>query len=171
MKLKGSCHCGAVTFELQSEGYFPYQRCYCSICRKTQGGGGYAINLSGKTKTLKVKGKKSISVYRAKVKNPGKKTYQSSGERNFCKVCSSGLWLWDPEWPDLIHPFASAIDTPLPIPPENTHLMLDFKASWVEIQKHPQDQLFDLYPEESIAEWHARVSKKTKSDKGRKRKI
>lgn len=158
MKLKGSCHCGKVKFELESDTFYPYQRCYCSICRKTQGGGGYAINLGGKAKTLKVKGKKFISVYRPKVKNPeDKRAWQSSGERNFCKVCGSGLWLYDPTWPDLIHPFASAIDTPLPMPPYNTHLMLDFKAPWVEAVKHKKDLFFERYPEESIAEWHDRL--------------
>ena len=38
---EGSCHCGAVKFSLQSHTPYPYMRCYCSICRKTGGGGGY----------------------------------------------------------------------------------------------------------------------------------
>ena len=42
MLLKGSCHCGAVRFSVQSETPYPYMYCYCSICRKTAGGGGYA---------------------------------------------------------------------------------------------------------------------------------
>lgn len=155
MKLKGSCHCGSVKFELRSRHFYPYQRCYCSICRKTQGGGGYAINLSGDADSLKIKGRSAISVYRALVKNPeDKKAHRSTGERSFCKNCGSALWLWDPGWPELIHPFASAIDTPLPVPPKNTHLMLEFKTSWVEVQKHKKDKSFDRYPEESIAEWH-----------------
>jgi hypothetical protein len=159
MKLKGSCHCGGVKFELKSSHYYPYQRCYCSICRKTQGGGGYAINLSGEANSLKVKGKQNISVYRAKIKNPeDKRAHRSSGERSFCSHCGSGLWLWDPSWPELIHPFASAIDSPLPVPSENTHLMLDFKAPWVEIHKHKKDKCFERYPEESIAQWHERVT-------------
>lgn len=161
MKLKGSCHCGCVKFELESETFYPYQRCYCSICRKTQGGGGYAINLGGDATTLKVRGREFISVYRAKVKNPeDKRSSQSSGERNFCKVCGSGLWLFDPSWPELIHPFASAIDTPLPVPPKHTHLMLEFKPGWVELQKKKGDKLFERYPEESLAEWHECVRKK-----------
>jgi len=157
MKLKGSCHCGSVKFSVVSEHYYPYQLCYCSICRKTQGGGGYAINLAAKAKSLKVTGKKFISVYRARVKNPGERSYQSSGERNFCKVCGSGLWLYDPTWPELIHPFASAIDTPLPKAPEHTHLMLEFKAPWVELHKTRKDKTYKRYPKESIAQWHERV--------------
>ena len=56
MLLKGSCHCGAVKFSVRSSTPYPYMRCYCSICRKTAGGGGYAINIMGKAKSLKVKG-------------------------------------------------------------------------------------------------------------------
>lgn len=159
MKLKGSCHCGKVNFSVDSENYYPYQLCYCSICRKTQGGNGSAINLSAKAKTLKIKGKENISIYRAKVKNPDERAYQSSGERNFCKLCGSGLWLYDPEWPELLHPFASVIDTPLPKAPEKTHIMLEFKASWVEVNKGKKDKSFERYPKESIKEWHDRVVK------------
>lgn len=158
MKLKGSCHCQKVSFTLKSSNPYPYQRCYCSICRKTQGGGGYAINISGEAKSLTVRGKKFIRVYRAKVKNPeDKRGYQSSGERNFCGECGSSLWLYDPEWPELIHPFASVIDTPLPKPPEHTHLMLEFKPKWVELEKKKKDKTFKRYPKESIADWHMRL--------------
>ena len=159
MKLKGSCHCGKVKFSVESENFYPYQLCYCSICRKTQGGGGYAINLSARFETLKVNGKNNISIYRAEVKNPGERAWQSRGERNFCKVCGSGLWLYDPEWPELLHPFASAIDTPLPKAPEKTHIMQEFKAPWVKVHKEKKDKSFKRYPKESIKEWHERVMK------------
>jgi len=158
MQLKGSCHCGAVTFSLNSFSPYPYQRCYCSICRKTQGGGGYAINLGGDARSMKVKGADNITIYNAKIKRPGdKRAHASTAERNFCKHCGSALWLYSPEWPDLIHPFASAIDTALPIPPEHTHLLLEFRAPWVEVQVRPADKLFDGFPEESIAQWHERL--------------
>ena len=62
MLLRGSCHCGAVAFTLKSTTPYPYMRCYCSICRKTGGGGGYAINIMGEAATLKVKGKAALSV-------------------------------------------------------------------------------------------------------------
>ncbi len=153
MRLEGSCHCGAVHFNLVSAGPYPYQRCYCSICRKTQGGGGCAINLSGDAATLKVTGRKNISVYHAKMPD---KT-RSTGERHFCAQCGSGLWLFSPEWPDLIHPFASAIDTPLPVPPEHTDIMLEFKPDWIEVKAQRKDKEAQGYPQESIAEWHERL--------------
>ena len=153
MKLEGSCHCGGVRFELESAHVYPYMRCYCSICRKTAGAGGYAINLGGDFRTLKIKGKANITVYRARMELGER----SSGRRHFCKRCGSPLWLWDPNWPDLVHPHASAIDTDLPVPPEHTHIMLGSKASWVEVQAKPKDKRFREYPRESIAEWHERL--------------
>ena len=52
MRLEGSCRCGAVKFTLDSHTPYPYQRCYCSICLKSAGGGGYAINIMGGFHTL-----------------------------------------------------------------------------------------------------------------------
>jgi hypothetical protein len=158
MNLEGSCHCGAVRFRLDSAHPYPFNLCYCSICRKTAGGGGYAVNLGGEFRTLEVEGEENITVYRAKIEDPetGELTL-SPGERRFCRLCGSALWVWDPRWPDLVHPFASAIDSELPRPPERTHLMLDFKASWVDANHKPQDKLFPRYPEESIAAWHERL--------------
>jgi hypothetical protein len=153
MTLEGSCSCGAITFSVDSHTPYPYQRCYCSICRKQDGGGGYAINIMGDAATLSVEGGDAIAVYRAEVREDGT-THTSSGERNFCAKCGTALWLYDPNWPDLVHPFASAIDTELPKPPSHVHLMLDSMASWVEVQKEPGDQFFDHYPEQSIEDWH-----------------
>jgi hypothetical protein len=158
MLLEGSCHCGKVRFRLRSAHPYPYQRCYCSICRKTQGGGGYAINLGGEAGTLRVTGRRHVTVYQARLKQPGAaRATRSPAQRHFCGECGSALWLWDPRWPDLIHPFASAVDTPLPVPPEHTHILLGSKASWVEVETCPRDRTHRDYPSESIAEWHERL--------------
>lgn len=153
MILDASCRCGAVGFRLASHTPVPYQRCYCRICRKTMGGGGYAINLGGLADSLEVTGGEAVAVYRAEIEDGGV-CRTSSGERNFCRHCASGLWLFDPTWPDLVHPFASAVDTALPVPPERTHLMLAFKPDWVSLERLPGDQFFDHYPTESLADWH-----------------
>ncbi|MFZ2315340.1 MAG: GFA family protein [Gammaproteobacteria bacterium] len=155
MKLKGSCHCQSVTFECETHSPYPYMRCYCSICRKTAGGGGYAINIMGVADTLEVKGKQFISVYKARL-TPFKKSKSklSTGQRHFCKKCASCLWVFDPSWPDLIHPFASAIDTDLPKPPKEVCLMLDFAANWCDIPSTKKAEHFKKYPELSIEDWH-----------------
>jgi hypothetical protein len=151
--LHGSCRCGGVAFSVESSGPCPYQLCYCSICRKTAGGGGYAINLIGDARTLKITGSQTPTVYRAELAD-GEGVHTSTGERNFCPRCATALWLFDPTWPDYVHPFASAIDTELPAPPQRTHLMLRFKASWVQPDFGPDDKRFDVYPDQSIEDWH-----------------
>jgi hypothetical protein len=128
-------------------------RCYCSICRKTAGGGGYAINLGGDAETLRVEGEDNLTVYRVRFASEAE---PSPARRHFCKHCGSALWVFDPRWPDLVHPFASAIDTPLPVPPERVHILLDSKANWVQVPKGPAERHFAEYPEDSIAEWHAK---------------
>lgn len=158
MLLEGSCHCGRVRFRLHSTHPYPFMLCYCSICRKTAGGGGYAINLGGDYGTLEVDGREHLSVYRASIKDEANsEVAESPARRHFCSRCGSALWAWDPRWPELVHPFASAIDTDLPVPPERTHIMLDSKASWVRVMADPQDKMFDGYPDEAIAEWHRRL--------------
>ena len=153
-RLEGSCRCGAVHFTVESHAPYPYQLCYCSICRKTQGGGGFAINLSADNKSLELRGRRVIGVYRARIEEDDGHCRASGGQRNFCTKCGSALWLYDPQWPELIHPFASAIDTKLPVPPSKTHIMLKFKAPWVKPDLGPGDKKFQLYPKQSIEEWH-----------------
>ena len=156
MHLDGSCHCRAVRFSLESRHPVPYQRCYCSICRKTQGGGGYAVNLAGDADTLQVQGAEHTTRYHAVMRDDAGET-RSNAERVFCSLCGSALWLFDDNWPELIHPFASAIDTALPVPPQRTHLMLDAAPAWAEPELKPSDRSFGEYPEESIADWHGRL--------------
>ena len=155
MHLEGSCHCGSIRFSVEADSPVPFMRCYCSICRKTAGTGGYAINLGALTATMTVKGKRHLRIYRAKLQNKsGKGRHKSSARRYFCQKCGTALWLWDPTWPELVHPHAGAIDTPLPVPPENVHGLLDSKASWVQVEGKPKDPRFQHYPDTSLAEWH-----------------
>lgn len=158
MKLEGSCHCQSVRFSVQSRHPYPFNRCYCSICRKTAGSGGYAINISADASTLDVQGEEHLSVYQARtVDAETKQATESPLKRHFCKVCGSHLWAWDSRWPELLHPQAGAIDTELPTPPEYTHLMLGSKAEWVPVATSDVDQCFDEYPNEGIADWHDRL--------------
>lgn len=151
MQLNGSCHCGAVKFSVSSNAPSPYMKCYCSVCRKTAGGGGYVINLSAIADTLEVDGRENISVYQATIDGA-----QSPAQRNFCSKCASALWLFDPRWPELLHPFASAIDTPLPKAPQTVHIMQSARPDWAVPDIREGDLVFDEYPEESIEDWHRR---------------
>ncbi|HEX2553412.1 MAG TPA: GFA family protein [Microvirga sp.] len=149
MHLQGSCHCGAVCFSCESYAPSPYLRCYCSICRKTAGGGGFAINLGARAGSLSIEGTEHISVYRARIDGS-----LSPAERRFCARCGSALWVFDPRWPDLVHPFAGAIDTPLPEAPEAEHMMLNSKANWVRLDARENEAHHDSYPPQSLEDWH-----------------
>ena len=144
MLLEGSCHCGAVRFSVQSQHPLPYQRCYCSICRKTGGSGGFMINLGADASTLEVSGREHTAVYRA----------TPNHQRIFCATCGSHLWAFNDEWPDHLHPVASAIDSELPRAPAHVHIMLGSAPSWVPVDGPASDARFDEYPDMSIAAWH-----------------
>lgn len=161
MKLEGSCHCGAVRYRVEAPHPYPYNCCYCNACRKTAGTGGYAINLGARAATLEVEGREHVTVYRpghpdGHEAQEGRGEVASPQERHFCGRCGTALWIQDPRWPELVHPHAGAVDTPLPTPPERVHLMLDFKAAWVDVPEGPAERCFARYPDESLAAWHAR---------------
>lgn len=156
MLLEGSCHCGAVHFSVESTTPYPYMRCYCSICRKTAGGGGYAINIMGDAATLKVEGEEHLQVYQALMPDERGEMKPSDAQRHFCRECGSALWLFDPRWAEWVYPFASAIDTPLPKPPETANIMLEFAAPWASVPRGPRDTHYSGYPDEAILDWHKR---------------
>ncbi len=151
MLLEGSCHCGAVGFSFQTHAPYPYARCYCSICRKTAGSGGFGIFIIGLAETLEVEGEQDIAIYNARLEDGA-----SPARRNFCKRCGSALWLFDPRWPAHIHPLASAIDTPLPKPPEFMDYMLDSAAPWVQFHEGDNIERLAGPYEVGMEDWHKR---------------
>ena len=156
MKRTGGCHCGAVRFSVEAPHPYPFNLCYCSICRKTAGGSGSAVNLGARAETLEVEGRGHVGVYRARIRDDDGGCRTSSARRHFCTLCGSALWLSDPQWPGLVHPHASAIDTPLPRAGERVHMLLDSKANWVEVPHGPHDLRLGGFPEESLEAWHRR---------------
>lgn len=63
------------------------------------------------------------------------------------------LWLWDYHWPELIHPFASAIDSELPAPQELVCIMDEFRPSWVRLPEGKKS-VHQQYGEDSLEGWH-----------------
>ena len=156
MRLEGSCHCGKVRFSVDSNTPYPFSRCYCSVCRKLNGGGGYTINIMAEAKTLKVEGEEHLAVYRHGNNDRG--VYEADGlgfsRRHFCRHCGTMLWNYNPRHGDWIYPFASCIDTKLPVAPEHRHTMVKHRASWVEIPEG--ERQYEQYSDESIEDWHRR---------------
>ena len=87
----------------------------------------------GTAASLKVIGREALAIYRAEIEemdvNGICRLQISPAQRHFCRHCASALWLFDPRWPDLAHPFASAIDSALPVPTSRVHLMLRYKPA------------------------------------------
>jgi hypothetical protein len=128
------------------------------MCRKTAGGGGYAVNIMAESDTFTVEGSRYVAAHDNWIddeEHPGQMA-RSPGKGYYCRECGSTLWAADPRWPQWVYPYASAINTPLPKPPELVHIMLDFAAPWVEVPSGPGHQQFARYPEESVEEWHRR---------------
>jgi len=165
--LAGSCHCKAVTFTLETTQPYPFMICHCSVDRKTAGFG--CCNLGGDFTTLKVTGKENVKTYRSKLeyicgkcgkcesckwsKEKDNDSGLSPHQRHFCAHCGSALYAFDPRWPELVHPFASCIDTPLPTPPERYHIFVKSKPDFVQLPES-NVKLFDGYPDTSLEGWH-----------------
>lgn len=154
MRLEGSCHCGKVRFSVDAPSPVPFMRCFCSICRKTAGTGGFAINLGARVAGMQIEGEEHIRVYDAVARQAGGRP-DGTGRR-FCGDCGTALWHWDAAWPELIHPHAGAIDTPLPMPPTHVDMMLGSAAAWARVGLEQPERSFDTYPDEALADWHKR---------------
>jgi len=163
MLLEGSCQCEKVRFKVQSETPVPFMFCFCSICRKTTGGA-FGCNIMGVRATLKVTGAKNLRRYHARIRNPGKPTEISDGERWFCGACGTHLWVADKRWPEGVWPNAGAIDTPLPRAPAHVFMMTRYKPDWVPLDGLGEGPRYPEYPELSIAAWHEQNGVKTTAD-------
>lgn len=62
-----------------------------------------------------------------------------------------------PKYPTSIYPVASAIDTPLPVPVQRSHIMTGSKPEWIIVppqQAANGERDFVNYPDEGIEQWH-----------------
>ena len=157
MQLKGSCHCGSISFQFESLARYPYLYCYCTLCRKTAGGGGYSVNLKGLASSLSIVGKEFLTEYVVPSEDIEKSEHAGKvAKRYFCQKCSSNLWGNNSAWAQWIFPFASAIDTPLPVPPETVHIMLKYSKDWCRPDAQTPN-VFEGYPNEGLEDWHKRL--------------
>ena len=74
MLYRGSCHCGAIAFEVDAPPAITAQDCNCSICAKA----GFLHLIVPKTKFRLLRGSEAIAIY----------TFNTHAARHtFCKVC------------------------------------------------------------------------------------
>lgn len=117
--LRGSCLCGAVTFELQPPLSALYH-CHCSRCRKASGGG-HATNLRVEAGQLRwLSGEALITRFKlADAKRFGKW---------FCSRCGGPLPRVLPEFNLAVIPAGSIDALPPGIPA--SHIFWDSRAPW-----------------------------------------
>ncbi len=146
MQLAGSCFCGAVRFTVETRTPYPYRRCYCVRCRKTAGGTGAAANVLAQASTLRVDGLDAVTEFAA----------PDATRTRFCATCGSALYLTLDAAPDFVYPFASALDTPLPEPPERVHVFTAEAPPWARPPSSPDDYGVERNTRESVTDWHRR---------------
>jgi hypothetical protein len=152
MRLEGSCECEGVRFVVESRTPYPYRICYCRRCRKTAGSIGASVNVIADADTLEISGEVTPTRYEHPVE-PVVTT--------FCPRCGSPLLLEIPVFPQWTYPFAAAVDTPLPRPPEFIHVRTEERLGWVPRIGSTDDPEFETNTDESMVEWHQRLGLET----------
>ena len=116
--MKGSCWCGAVSFEVSE----PFERltfCHCTSCKRISGGVGTA-NGRARTETIEVtQGRELLTTFQP----------DEGSAKTFCSRCGSNLF--GGGWPDSEHASVriTAIDAGLEQKPE-AHTYVRSVADW-----------------------------------------
>lgn len=98
MIYKGSCHCGAVTFEVDAPDAVEVERCNCSICKKS----GFLHLIVPKSKFKLLHGAGSLSTY----------TFNSGvAKHTFCKECGIKPFYIPRSNPDGVDVNVNCLDT------------------------------------------------------------
>lgn len=115
---KGSCLCGAVSFELEGELRPPFA-CHCVQCRKTSG------HYASFTNVLRDKLRLT--------RDDGLAWYQSSdhARRGFCRECGSSLF-WDMVKMDGISVACGALEAPTGLH-QSKHIFVASKGDYYDI--------------------------------------
>jgi hypothetical protein len=78
----------------------------------------------------------------------------SPAEQSFCNRCGSQLWLFDSRWPEYLHSFASAFDTPLPKPPAFLDNFLSSRSPWTVLHEGGAIERLDGPYSVGMEDWH-----------------
>ncbi|NOR20345.1 MAG: GFA family protein [Xanthomonadales bacterium] len=123
---KGSCLCGAVSFEVDAA-LNPPDACHCTQCRKQSGHIWASTDVS--RANLAIQGAENIGWFRSSEKV----------QRGFCSVCGSVLF-WDPLEKDVIAVAMGAFDSPTDTKLE-MHIFVSDKGDYYDIEDGlPQHQ-------------------------------
>lgn len=95
---KGSCLCGAVTFEVDGDLPQP-DACHCTNCRKHSGH--FFVSTDVPRSAVTICGEQNVTWYQSSEK----------ARRGFCAICGSSIF-WDPLFRDWIGIAMGSFDTP-----------------------------------------------------------
>jgi hypothetical protein len=126
VSVSGSCHCGAVRFEV-TEDFSAVRICHCTTCKKLSGGAG-TTNGRARTDTIRVvAGEELIRTYQP----------DEGSSKSFCSQCGSNLF--GGGWPESEFSSVriSAIDSPFDRKPD-AHTYVRSVAPW---ENFPDDGL------------------------------
>jgi catechol 2,3-dioxygenase-like lactoylglutathione lyase family enzyme len=115
---RGSCLCGAVTFEVDAGALAPPAACHCSQCRKQSGHVWASTDVA--RAVLTIHGAERLTWYRSSEKV----------RRGFCATCGSFLF-WDPDGRDSIAVAMGAFEKPTGARLEQ-HIFTDDKGDYYE---------------------------------------
>ena len=118
MPISGSCHCGAVKFEVDGL-FLAMTYCHCTTCKKLSGGVGTANGRVHSDAVNILEGEELLRTYQP----------EEGTAKTFCSVCGSNLF--GGGWPesDAASVRLSAIDSPLDSRPSK-HIYVRSVASW-----------------------------------------
>ena len=123
--VRGSCFCGAVTYEIDLPTLF-CGHCHCSMCRRPHGAGFVTWTAVPPERFRVTAGAEAL------------RTYESSalGRRQFCGTCGSQLFCWhekeDGSSPDMIDVTVASLHGAIDREPE-MHVFYDSRASWIVV--------------------------------------
>lgn len=108
MPVKGSCLCGAVTYEVSGESIFA-AKCHCRDCQKLSGSG-YMFVIAYPEDTVSISGPMT---YYEKVADNGQKVHE-----RYCGECSSRIGARCDSMPGVVLIAAGSLDDPSAVSPE-----------------------------------------------------
>ncbi len=125
-KYLGSCLCGQVKFEIETniEGFY---LCHCKYCQKDSGSAHTANMFSKEAKLTWLSGEDRVKTFNL---SPTRHT------KSFCSECSSALPSWQLNGSMFVMP-AGSFDTPISIRPSG-HIFCSSRASWDKDLEHIQ---------------------------------
>ncbi len=121
---KGSCLCGTITFELNSEPK-AVSHCHCKMCQKQHGAAFATYASLPKADFRYLSGQDALTVYNS----------SANIARKFCSLCGSNIeWSGSEEYPDWVSISVASIDTEFR-PKKIKQIHTESRACWLDGSK------------------------------------